>query len=67
MGMILLTVCKYVNIAFNSRAIAEVRGLSGDTLSALAANIDSCEWRCRYIYSVDNNLPMENPGASFNR
>jgi len=39
--MILLTVCKYVSIVFNSRAIVEVRGLSRDTLIALAANIDS--------------------------
>ena len=44
-GMILLTVCKSVNITFNSRAIAGVRGFCRETLIALAANIESRKWR----------------------
>ena len=39
-----------------------MRGFSRETLIAVAANIESREWRRQY--SVDNNLPMEHPRAS---
>ena len=39
-----------------------MRVFSRETLIALAANIESREWRRQY--SVDNNLPMQNPRAS---
>ncbi|XP_065887166.1 uncharacterized protein [Dysidea avara] len=45
-----------------NRSIAGVRGFSRETIIALAANIESREWRCKYLAA--NNEPPEHPRAS---
>ena len=44
------------------RSISDVRGFSRETLIAIAANIESQEWRQQYC--AVNNIPMEHPQAS---
>ena len=39
-----------------------MRGFSRETIVALAANIESREWRCGYL--IEKNLPPEHPRAS---
>ena len=39
-----------------------MRGFSRETIVALAANIESREWRRRYL--AEHNLPPEHPRAS---
>lgn len=44
------------------RNINNIRGFSRETLVALAANIESKEWRRRY--NIENGIPVEHPRAS---
>jgi len=45
------------DIALLHRSIAGVRGFSRETIVALAANIESREWRRKYL--TEQNLPPE--------
>jgi len=44
------------------RNINNIRGFTGETLIALAANIESREWKRQF--NARNRIPAENPRAS---
>ena len=44
------------------RNVDRIRGFSRETLIALAANIESREWRCKY--NNNHGIPPEYPRAS---